>query len=61
MEHLVFCMRRIRLSQEAQQLLSIAMRCFVVTSLLFASASWVRLPVFFALTTVIFVEGVSVI
>ena len=58
-EQLVLFMRRLRLSQGALQLLYIAILCFVATSLLLASASWMSLPVLLALITVVFVGGVS--
>jgi len=50
--------RRIRLSQQSLELLYIAILCFVVTSLLLASALWVGPPALPIVITIVFVAGV---
>ena len=50
--------RRIRLSQQSLELLYIAILCFVVTSLLLASALWVGPPALPIVITIVFVTGV---
>lgn len=57
-EQLVLFDQRIRLSQRALELLSIAIMCFVLTSLLLAATPWVSGLVMATSTAAIFVAGV---
>lgn len=51
--------RRVRLSQRALEFLQIAMLCFVMTSLVLASATWVRGVLITVVIAALFLGGVS--
>ncbi len=53
--------RRMRLSQHALELIYIAILCFVLTSLLLASALWAGPPVLPIVVMTIFIVGVAVL
>ena len=58
LDQLPHFVRRIRLSQQSLELLYVAILCFVVTSLLLASALWVGPPALPIVITIVFVAGV---
>ena len=60
-DQLPYFVQRIRLSQHALEFLSIAILCFVGTSLLLASAFWVGTSTLPLVITVLFLAGVALL
>ncbi len=61
LDQLPYFERRIRLSQHALEMLYLSILCFVVTSLLLASALWVGPPVLPVIIAILFVVGVALL